>query len=33
MRVYLAPVIIIALIILAIVFMVSCSTNFGGSIG
>ncbi len=33
MRVYLAPIIIIALIIAAIVFFVSCSTGFRGSIG
>ncbi len=33
MRVYLAPIIIIALIIAAIIFFVSCSTGFRGSIG
>ncbi len=33
MRVYLAPIIIIALIIAAIFFFVSCSTRFGGSLG
>ncbi len=33
MRVYLAPIIIVALIIAAIIFMVSCSTGFRGRIG
>ncbi len=33
MRVYLAPIIIVALIIAAIIFFVSCSTGFRGSIG
>ncbi len=33
MRVYLAPIIIVALIIAAIIIFVSCSTRFGGSIG
>ncbi len=33
MRVYLAPIIILALIIAAIFFMVSCTTSFGGSMG
>ncbi len=33
MRVYLAPIIIIALLIAAVIFFVSCSTGFGGSIG
>ncbi len=33
MRVYLAPVIIIALIVAAIFYMVSCTTSFGGSVG
>ncbi len=33
MRVYLAPIIIVALIIAAIIFMVSCKTGFRGSLG
>ena len=33
MRVYLAPIIIVALLIAAVIFFVSCSTGFRGSIG
>ncbi len=33
MRVYLAPIIIVALIIAAIIIFVSCTTGFRGSIG
>ncbi len=33
MRVYLAPIIIVALIIAAIIFFVSCTTNMRSSIG
>ncbi len=33
MRVYLAPLVIVALIIAAIIFFVACSTGFRGSIG
>ncbi len=33
MRVYLAPIIIIALLVVALIVFVSCSTGFNGSIG
>ncbi len=33
MRVYLAPIIIIALVVAVIIFLVSCSTGFRGSLG
>ncbi len=33
MRVYLAPIIIVALLVVALVVFVSCSTGFRGSIG
>ena len=33
MRVYLAPIIIIALLVAALIFFVSCSAGFRGSMG